>query len=69
LKKLVYHNNYRKLFLVITFVFANLSIIFIGVAWLGEAYGISTSQCGYILVTANAAGLLGCALSGLLLKN
>lgn len=43
--------------------------MFVGVAWVGEAYNISTEQCGYILIIANAAGLVGCAGSGFLLKN
>jgi MFS-type transporter involved in bile tolerance (Atg22 family) len=51
-----------------TFVFANLSIIFVGVAWLGEAYDFGATECGYILVTANVFGLIGCVLAGLILK-
>jgi len=50
-------------------VFANLSIIFVGVAWLGDAYDVSTEQCGYIIVIANIAGFCGCALTSLLLKD
>jgi hypothetical protein len=69
LKKLFYDKNYRKIFFAVSFVFSSLSIVFVGVAWIGEAYNITTEQCGYILIIANAAGLVGCAGSGLLLKD
>lgn len=69
MKSLTKHKNYLKLFGTVTFVFANLSIIFVGVAWLGQAYEVSTEQCGYVLVIANGAGLVGCVGSALIMKD
>jgi hypothetical protein len=51
-----------------TFIFADLSIIFVGIAWLGEAYSFDEKECGNILVIANIFGLIGCVLSGLIMK-
>jgi hypothetical protein len=52
-----------------TFVFATLTLIFVFLPWITKVYNYRAVYNGYIIVCANAAGLVGCVVTGLVGKS
>lgn len=51
-----------------TFIFGDLSLIFVFLPWITKTYEFESQSNGYIIVSANIAGLVGCVVVGLLGK-
>jgi len=51
-----------------SFVFATLSILFIGLPWFGEVYNYDEFDCGIIIISANISGFVSCFLFSFILK-
>lgn len=62
LKALVFNKNYRILFLCTTFVFGAVSIIYVFLPWISKAYQYESVVNGYVIISANIAGCLGCVI-------
>ena len=47
-----------------TFVFSTMSLIFVFLPWTTKTYGFDSVYNGYIIISANLAGCLGCVVVG-----
>ena len=56
------------IFLAKTFIFSDLTIVFVFFPWISKAYQFSTTINGTIFLVANFMGCLACVLFGLLNK-
>ena len=56
------------IFLAQTFIFGDLTIMYIFLPWITKAYNIDKNFNGTIFLVANALGCIGCVLFGLLNK-
>lgn len=62
------NKNYIILFASITFIFGDLSVIFVFMPWITKTYDYETVSNGLIIVCANLSGCAGCIIIGLINK-
>jgi hypothetical protein len=60
------NKNYRNLFMAITLIFGDFSVIFVFTPWVSKTYGYETISNGLIFICANLSGCLGCVVVGLM---
>lgn len=65
LKELVRNKNYLTIFFTLTFVFGDLSIIFVFLPWITKTYHYEMVSNGIVVGCANLAGLVGCVIVSL----
>jgi MFS-type transporter involved in bile tolerance (Atg22 family) len=62
LRTIIRNKNYLIIFLAITFVFGDLSIIFVFMPWITKTYHYATVSNGIIIASSNIVGCLACVL-------
>jgi hypothetical protein len=69
LRNILKNKNYIIIFCAITFVFGDLSIIFVFTPWITKTYGYETISNGIIIACSNLVGCLGCVLVSVIAKS
>ena len=65
---LINNKNYIILFMSMSFSFGMMSLIFVFLPWMTKTYNFDSECNGYIIVSANLGGCLGCIIIGILGK-